>query len=227
MQFLDRDHRFVQRLSQRCHPVPLRSTNRNAIRIKRPLAPPAGAFFFHTCPSGVGRGIMAHRGRPTAIEPEARVRMGNWVKRLGVLALFGWVLAAEQIPQRIAELFLSLTRNYYALLLLINVLLLILGTFMETIAIIIIVVPVLMPLVTNLGMDPIHFGVMVTVNLAIGLITPPVGVLLFVVCGITGYPFGLVTRWAMPFLAAHMVTLAIASYCPIIVTWVPQVFGYM
>jgi tripartite ATP-independent transporter DctM subunit len=82
---------------------------------------------------------------------------------ISAAALFGWILAAEQIPQKMAEFFLGITRDYYALLALINVLLLILGTFMETIAIII-VVPVLMPLVTSLGMDPFT-GVMVTVNI--------------------------------------------------------------
>jgi C4-dicarboxylate transporter DctM subunit len=64
-------------------------------------------------------------------------------------------------------------------------------------------------------------------NLSIGLITPPVGVLLFVVCGITGYPFSLVTRWTLPFLAAHALTLVVASYFPIVVMWVPELFGYV
>ena len=143
---------------------------------------------------------------------------------ISAAALFGWVLAAEQIPQRIAEFFLSLTRNYYALLILINVLLLILGTFMETIAIIIIVVPVLMPLVTNLGMDPIHFGVMVTVNLAIGANTPPVGVDLIAACKVGRTTLDEAWPYVWPFVAAMTVALTFITLIPQLVTFLPHTF---
>ena len=146
---------------------------------------------------------------------------------IGMANIFAWVLTAEQIPQKIAAALLGLTRDPYLILLLINVVLIIVGMFMEGGAAIIILSPTLLAVAQAVGIHPLHFGFVMVLNLSIGLITPPVGVLLFVVCGITGYPFGLVTRWAMPFLAAHMATLAIASYCPIIVTWVPQLFGYM
>ncbi|MBS1117262.1 MAG: transporter, DctM subunit, partial [candidate division NC10 bacterium] len=143
---------------------------------------------------------------------------------ISAAALFGWVLAAEQIPQRIAELFLAFTRNYYALLILINVLLLILGTFMETIAIIIIVVPVLMPLVTNLGMDPIHFGVMVTVNLAIGANTPPVGVDLIAACKVGQTTLDDAWPYVWPFVGAMTVALTLITFVPQIVTFLPHTF---
>lgn len=143
---------------------------------------------------------------------------------ISAAALFGWVLAAEQIPQRIAEMFLSLTRNYYALLILINVLLLILGTFMETIAIIIIVVPVLMPLVTNLGMDPIHFGVMVTVNLAIGANTPPVGVDLIAACKVGKTTLDEAWPYVWSFVAAMAIALACITFVPQLVTFLPHTF---
>lgn len=143
---------------------------------------------------------------------------------ISAAALFGWILAAEQIPQRIAELFLSLTRNYYALLVLINVLLLILGTFMETIAIIIIVVPVLMPLVTSLGMDPIHFGVMITVNLAIGANTPPVGVDLIAACKVGNTTLDEAWPYVWAFVGAMTVALAFITFIPWIVTVLPHTF---
>jgi tripartite ATP-independent transporter DctM subunit len=143
---------------------------------------------------------------------------------ISAAALFGWILAAEQIPQKIAELFLSLTRNYYVLLLLINALLLVLGTFMETIAIIIIVVPVLMPLVTSLGMDPIHFGVMVTVNLAIGANTPPVGVDLIAACKVGNTTMDEAMPYIWQFVAAMTVALVFIAFFPQFVTFLPQAF---
>ena len=143
---------------------------------------------------------------------------------ISAAALFGWILAAEQIPQRLAAFFLSISQNYYVLLILINVLLLILGTFMETIAIIIIVVPVLMPLVTSLGMDPIHFGVMVTVNMAIGANTPPVGVDLIAACKVGQTTLDDAMPYIWPFVAAMTVALICVTFIPPLVTFIPQMF---
>lgn len=143
---------------------------------------------------------------------------------IAAAALFGWILAAEQIPQRLAAAFLSLTGNYYALLLLINLLLLVLGTFMETIAIIIIVVPVLMPLVTSLGMDPVHFGVMVTVNLAIGANTPPVGVDLIAACKVGRTSLDEALPYIWPFVGAMVVALVCIALVPPLVTFLPHTF---
>ncbi len=143
---------------------------------------------------------------------------------IAAAALFGWILAAEQIPQRMAEFFLSISRNYYVLVILINVLLLILGTFMETIAIIIIVVPVLMPLVTSLGMDPIHFGVMVTVNMAIGANTPPVGVDLIAACKVGRTTMDEAMPYIWPFVTAMTVALAFITFLPPLVTLLPNAF---
>jgi C4-dicarboxylate transporter, DctM subunit len=143
---------------------------------------------------------------------------------ISAAALFGWILAAEQIPQRLAAFFLSISQNYYVLLVLINVLLLILGTFMETIAIIIIVVPVLMPLVTSLGMDPVHFGVMVTVNMAIGANTPPVGVDLIAACKVGQTTLDDAMPYIWPFVAAMTVALICVTFIPPLVTFIPQMF---
>ncbi|HTX55247.1 MAG TPA: TRAP transporter large permease [Candidatus Baltobacteraceae bacterium] len=143
---------------------------------------------------------------------------------ISAAALFGWILAAEQIPQRMAEFFLSISHNYYVLLILINVLLLILGTFMETIAIIIIVVPVLMPLVTGLGMDPVHFGVMVTVNMAIGANTPPVGVDLIAACRVGHTTLDDAMPYIWPFVTAMTVALTIITFIPALVTFIPHTF---
>ena len=143
---------------------------------------------------------------------------------ISAAALFGWILAAEQIPQRLAAFFLSISQNYYVLLILINVLLLILGTFMETIAIIIIVVPVLMPLVTSLGMDSVHFGVMVTVNMAIGANTPPVGVDLIAACKVGHTTLDDAMPYIWPFVGAMTVALIFVTFIPPLVTFIPQMF---
>ena len=143
---------------------------------------------------------------------------------ISAAALFGWILAAEQIPQRLAAFFLSISQNYYVLLILINVLLLILGTFMETIAIIIIVVPVLMPLVTSLGMDPVHFGVMVTVNMAIGANTPPVGVDLIAACKVGQTTLDDAMPYIWPFVASMTFALICVTFIPPLVTFIPQMF---
>jgi tripartite ATP-independent transporter DctM subunit len=143
---------------------------------------------------------------------------------ISAAALFGWILAAEQIPQKLAAFFLSISQNYYVLLMLINVLLLILGTFMETIAIIIIVVPVLMPLVTSLGMDPVHFGVMVTVNMAIGANTPPVGVDLIAACKVGQTTLDDAMPYIWPFVGAMTVALACVTFVPPLVTFIPRMF---
>lgn len=114
-----------------------------------------------------------------------------------------------------------------AVLLLINVVLIIVGMFMEGGAAIIILSLTLLAVAQAAGIHSLHLGLVMVLNLSIGLITPPVGVLLFVVCGITGYSFALVTRWTLPFLAAHALTLAVVSYFPIVIMWVPELFGYV
>ncbi|MBW2308501.1 MAG: TRAP transporter large permease [Deltaproteobacteria bacterium] len=139
-------------------------------------------------------------------------------------SLFGWVLAAEQIPQRFADIFLSLTNNYYMILLLINLMLLFLGIFMETIAIIIIMVPVLMPIIKLLGMDPVHFGVMLAVNLAIGANTPPVGVDLLAACRIGEIALEDASRYVIFFVGAMIMALIVIVLFPPLVVFIPNHF---
>jgi C4-dicarboxylate transporter DctM subunit len=146
---------------------------------------------------------------------------------IGMANIFAWVLTAEQIPQRIASALLGLTSDPYAILLLINVVLLVVGMFMEGGAAIIILAPTLLEVAKAVGIHPLHFGFVMVLNLSVGLITPPVGVLLFVICGITGYSFSLVTRWVLPFLVMDLIVLAVCSYFPVVVMWVPRLVGYV
>ena len=124
---------------------------------------------------------------------------------MAMATIFGNVMTLEQVPERIASAILSFTENKIAILLLINLLLLWVGTFMEALAAIVILTPILLPLVLKVGVDPIHFGVIMVVNLAIGFVTPPVGVNLFVASGITKVKIEQVSRAAVPFLIAMLV----------------------
>ncbi len=132
---------------------------------------------------------------------------------MAMATLFGNVMTLEQVPERIAGAILSFTENRIAILLLINLLLLWVGTFMEALAAIVILTPILLPLVLKVGVDPIHFGVIMVVNLA-GFVTPPVGVNLFVASGITNVKIEQVSRAALPFLAAMLTVLAFVTFVP-------------
>ncbi|MBP1779831.1 MAG: transporter permease [candidate division NC10 bacterium] len=114
---------------------------------------------------------------------------GNTAKITFIIAsagLYGWLLAREGVPQKLTELFLSVSSEPWAILLMVNVLLLILGCLMETTALLVILTPVLMDLISKVGIDPVHFGVVLTLNLMIGLLTPPVGMTLYVMVSLTG-----------------------------------------
>jgi tripartite ATP-independent transporter DctM subunit len=140
--------------------------------------------------------------------------------------IFTWVLGTEMIPQRIARGITSLTSNPYILLLLINVLLLLIGCFLEGLAAIIIMTPILLPVAQHAGIDPLHFGIVVVMNLMIGLITPPLGLCLFVCCSVSKVDFVDLVRVSTPFILVEIVALLIVTYFPGIVLFIPHMFGY-
>jgi len=129
-------------------------------------------------------------------------------------SLFAYVLASERIPQMIAAGLLDLTNNRIILLFLINILLLVIGSFMESGALIIIMVPLLVPVVQQLGVNLTHFGIIFTVNTAIGLLTPPVGMCIFTVNSVTGASVQAVFRQILPFVIAMFIALMIITYIP-------------
>ena len=131
---------------------------------------------------------------------------------IGMASIFSWVLASEQVPQMVTEAILSLTDNRIIILLLMNFVLLIVGTFMETAASLIILTPVLLPLMVSIGIDPLHFGVILVLNLVIGLTTPPVGVCLFIACSIANTRLELVSRAIWPFIMSSLAVLLIVTY---------------
>lgn len=139
---------------------------------------------------------------------------------VGMANVFAYILTKEQIPQMIADAMLSITTNKYIILILINLLLVFVGMFMETIAAIIILFPVLLNLVLQVGVDPIQFGVMVVLNLVIGLCTPPVGVCLFAATNIGETKLTGVVKELVPFLISNFAVLALVTFVPFITTGV-------
>jgi C4-dicarboxylate transporter DctM subunit len=137
-------------------------------------------------------------------------------------AIFGWILANHQVPQAAAQIFLSISNNKWVILLLINIFLLFVGTFMETTASLIILTPILLPLAVKVGIDPIHFGVVMVLNLVIGLITPPLGVCLFIACSIAKITLEQIVKAILPFLIAAIAVLFIVTYIPQLSLWIPQ-----
>ncbi len=137
-------------------------------------------------------------------------------------SLFGWMITMNRVPQKIAEIMLSLSDNYIVILFLINILLLIVGCFLESIAAQVILTPILFPLIVKLGVDPLHFGIIVCVNICIGTLTPPFGVCLFVASGLTGIPLERIAKKTMPFLATLLVILLILTYLPQVTLFLPN-----
>ena len=140
-------------------------------------------------------------------------------------SLFGYVLTAHRIPDAIATFILGLSSNKWVILLLINLLLLVVGTFLDTTAAIIILVPILFPIINTIGVDPIHFGMILCVNLAVGFVTPPFGTCLFVACGVADTSLGAITKKILPFIAALLIVVALVTVCEPISLFLPRLFG--
>ena len=145
---------------------------------------------------------------------------------IGFAAGFGYLMAIMQLPAKATQLFLHLTENKYVMLMLVNILLLALGTFMDMAPMILICTPILLPVMKAMGVDPVHFGMIMLLNLGIGLITPPVGPTLFVGCAIGKVTMEEVSRELWPFYGAMCTALLIVTYFPGLSLWLPRVLGY-
>lgn len=143
---------------------------------------------------------------------------------VGLANVFGWILTSERIPQMIASLILNISENPIIVLLIINILLLLVGSFMETIAALIILFPTLLKVAISVGVDPVHFGIIAVLNLMIGLTTPPVGVCLFVASSIAREPMKDVTKAILPFILTNIFVLMMVTYIPALSLWLPSIF---
>ncbi|HGY55014.1 MAG TPA: TRAP transporter large permease [Caldithrix abyssi] len=145
---------------------------------------------------------------------------------IGTSKAMSWILSYENIPQSITANLIGLTDSTVIIFLIINLILLVVGTFMDMTPAVLIFTPIFLPVVTQLGMTPLHFGIMMVLNLSIGLCTPPVGSVLFVGCGIGNTSIARLVKPLLPLYAAMIVALMLVTYIPEISLWLPQVLGY-
>ncbi|MEW6124553.1 MAG: TRAP transporter large permease [Pseudomonadota bacterium] len=143
---------------------------------------------------------------------------------IGTAGAFGWLMAFLQVPKATIELMQSVSDNKYVILLLINIILLVLGTFMDMAPMIIICTPIFLPLIKAFGIDPVQFGVILILNAGIGLNTPPVGSVLFVGCAVGKITIGEAMKTIWPFFGASVAVLMIVTYVPAVSLWLPALF---
>jgi tripartite ATP-independent transporter DctM subunit len=136
-------------------------------------------------------------------------------------SIFAWVLTSNRVPEQFAALILSMSENPIIVLLLLNLILLIAGCFLETVAAITILVPVLLPIAVQMGVDPVHFGVMMVLNLMIGLLTPPIGMVLYVLARVAKLPFERCVAATAPFLVPLFIVLLLVTFVPALTMWLP------
>ena len=145
---------------------------------------------------------------------------------IGTSMSMSWIMAYENIPQSITEILLSVSDSKIVILIIINFILLFVGIFMDITPAVLIFTPIFLPVVTELGMDPTHFGIIMVLNLCIGLCTPPVGSVLFVGVGVAGTSIQKVIRPLLPLFIAMIIALILVTYIPGLSLWLPNLFGY-
>ena len=134
-------------------------------------------------------------------------------------------MAYENIPQNVSDLLLGLSDNKFVILLIINLILLFVGIFMDMTPAVLIFTPIFLPIVTELGLDPIHFGIIMVLNLSVGLCTPPVGSVLFIGCSVANVRIEKVIKPLIPMFIVMIISLLLVTYIPQISLWLPRVFG--
>jgi C4-dicarboxylate transporter, DctM subunit len=174
-------------------------------------------------------GVFVYRGLKLRDVPkiliDSAVSAAAILILVGLANVFGWILVSERIPQMLADTVLSITTNKYLVILLINLVLLFVGMFMETIAALIILFVPLLTLATGVGIDPIHFATFAVLNLMIGLTTPPVGVCLFICANIGRISLVQITKAIWPFILTNIFVLLLVSYVPFFSTWLPNLLS--
>ena len=169
------------------------------------------SFFYRSLSFEAFRGVLVKTTTTT----------GSIMLIVAAAGLFGWVIAREQGPQAVTEAMLQFTDNPIVFLLLVNVVLLMTGMILEPVAGLLITVPVLVPAAIEFGIDPLHLGIVMILNLVLGLLTPPVGLVLYVLSSVTGSSVQTVTRGTVPFLIPLLITLLLITFIPAFSLWLP------
>lgn len=145
---------------------------------------------------------------------------------IGLSASFAWILTIEGIPQQMAEWLIGMNLSPWMFLIIVNIFLLLFGIFIEPLPGVMVLAPILAPVAVKLGVDPVHFAMIVIFNLTLGMITPPVGGLLFVTCNVSKVPMTALVKELVPFLWAHGAVLLILTFVPALSTWLPHTLGF-
>jgi tripartite ATP-independent transporter DctM subunit len=178
----------------------------------------------------VGVGLTVTRELKLRDIPPALLRAGITTSVVFILIAtangVSWLLTTQQVPQLVSAYLKSISTSPEVFLLVVNLFLFVVGCLMETTAALIMLVPILAPIATSYGVDPLHFGFIVVMNLVIGLLTPPVGVCLFVACGIAEISLERIVKAVWPFLVWQIIVLFLVTYISPLALWVPRLFGY-
>jgi tripartite ATP-independent transporter DctM subunit len=180
---------------------------------------------------GLFVGIVIFRNiKPKALKEaviETCITTGIVLFVLGTATVFGWIVAAERMSEKLAQALLSVSNNPYIILFLINLILIVAGMFMDTGVAIILLGPILGPIGIQMGLHPLHFAIVMCVNLTVGLATPPMGLILFVTCGITELSMERLVKAILPFLMVELFVVFLITYVPIIPMLIPRLLGYI
>ena len=152
--------------------------------------------------------------------------VGNLMLIVAFANAFSWVAAIEKVPDAIAAILMSISSNKYVLLMVVNIFYIFVGMIMDTGAAIILFAPIIGPVLTMVGVNPVHLGIVTVMNLTIGLLTPPVGLVLFTAVNVSKRPFGAVVKAFIPFIIISYAALIVVTFFPAIVTWLPKVCGF-
>jgi tripartite ATP-independent transporter DctM subunit len=175
-----------------------------------------GRFWYRELPLAKIPDILWDTGRQTA----------QVMFIIAAAAPFGWVLIQQQIPNALLSILFSISSEPWVILLVVNIVLLVLGMFIEGVAILIFAFPILLPIMMKIGVDPVHFGVILVLNVMIGLVTPPVGLCLYVVSSVSKVPITEIAAEMWPYLLALLAVLALITYVPEFSLWLPRTLGY-
>jgi tripartite ATP-independent transporter DctM subunit len=175
-----------------------------------------GRFFYRELPLAKVPDVLWESGRQTA----------QVMFIIAASAPFAWVLIQQQIPNAVIAALFELSSEPWVILLIVNAILLVLGMFIEGVAIIIIAFPVLLPVMLKIGVDPVHFGVIMVLNIMIGLVTPPVGLCLYVVSQVSDVPIADIVSEMWPYVLALLAVLLIVTFVPMLTLWLPHTLGY-
>ena len=155
------------------------------------------------------------------------ITSGTILLIIGTACLFGWIATVSQVPQKLSVLLLSFTENQYTILFLVNVFLLIVGMFLDAGPAILILGPILSVTMTGIGIHPLHFAIVMCVNVTVGLATPPMGMILFVASGLTKLGVEEIAKEMMPYLAVHFALIAVITYIPEVSLFLPRILGFL